>query len=36
VGSGSQNIRGINRTDWIPFDRSTYDACIDPVDYRPR
>jgi len=28
--------RGIEATDWIPFDRATYDACIDPRDYRPK
>jgi len=28
------NRRGINGTDWIRLDRGTYDACIDPVDYR--
>ena len=27
--------RGINRTDWCPIDRATYDACLDPLDYRP-
>ena len=27
--------RGINRTDWIPLDRHYYDACLDPLDYRP-
>ncbi|MCX5851076.1 MAG: NYN domain-containing protein [Deltaproteobacteria bacterium] len=27
--------RGINGTDWIRIDRATYDACIDPNDYRP-
>ncbi len=26
--------RGIERTDWIPIDKPTYDACIDPTDYR--
>ncbi len=26
--------RGIDRTDWCPIDRTTYDACIDPIDYR--
>ena len=31
-----RNHRGINGTDWIPLDRTAYDACIDPVDYRPR
>jgi len=30
------NRRGINSTDWIRIDRATYDACIDPNDYRPR
>lgn len=30
------NRRGINRTDWCPIDKSTYDACIDPRDYRPK
>jgi uncharacterized LabA/DUF88 family protein len=30
------NRRGINRTDWCPIDRSTYDGCIDPRDYRPK
>ncbi len=28
--------RGINGTDWIRIDRPTYDACIDPNDYRPK
>jgi uncharacterized LabA/DUF88 family protein len=32
----STNRRGINRTDWCPIDKATYDACIDPRDYRPR
>jgi uncharacterized LabA/DUF88 family protein len=31
---GVSNRRGINKTDWLSFDRSTYDACIDPRDYR--
>lgn len=30
----TRNRRGINRTDWIRIDRSNYDACIDPRDYR--
>ena len=30
------NRRGINLTDWCPIDRSTYDACLDPRDYRPK
>ncbi|HRT56009.1 MAG TPA: NYN domain-containing protein [Candidatus Paceibacterota bacterium] len=32
----SQNRRGINGTDWIKIDRATYDACLDPRDYRPK
>ena len=35
VGPTSRNRRGINGTDWIPFDKDTYDRCIDPRDYRP-
>jgi uncharacterized LabA/DUF88 family protein len=30
------NTRGINGTNWLPFDRVTYDACIDTRDYRPK
>lgn len=30
------NRRGVNGTDWITIDRATYDACLDPRDYRPR
>lgn len=32
----SRNARGINKTDWIRIDRATYDACLDPRDYRPK
>ncbi len=32
----SENRRGINGTEWIKIDRSTYDSCIDPRDYRPK
>jgi len=32
----SINRRGIDKTDWIRIDRATYDACIDPRDYRPK
>jgi len=32
----SRNRRGINHTDWIKVSRSTYDACLDPRDYRPK
>jgi uncharacterized LabA/DUF88 family protein len=34
--AGASNRRGINRTDWCPIDQATYDACIDPRDYRPK
>ena len=34
--SPATNRRGINKTDWIPIDRPTYDACLDPRDYRPK
>lgn len=27
--------RGIDKTDWFPFDKAFYDACLDPRDYRP-
>ena len=30
------NKRGVNSTDWIRIDRATYDACLDPHDYRPK
>lgn len=32
----SRNRRGINGTDWIKIDRSTYDSCLDTRDYRPK
>ena len=32
----SRNRRGIDKTDWLPVDRSTYDSCIDHRDYRPK
>ena len=28
--------RGIDKTDWIIIDKTTYNACIDPLDYRSR
>jgi hypothetical protein len=34
--STAANRGGINRTDWCPIDQGTYDACIDPRDYRPK
>jgi len=30
------NRRGINKTEWVRFDRAVYDACLDPRDYRPK
>ena len=30
------NRRGITGTDWIQIDRVSYDACLDPNDYRPK
>ena len=36
VSPAVSNPRGINRTDWVPIDRATYDACLDPNDYRPK
>jgi hypothetical protein len=28
VGEGTRNRRGVDRTDWIPIDRATYEACL--------
>lgn len=36
VSPTSRNRRGINNTDWIKIDQATYDACIDPKDYRKK
>ncbi len=30
----TKHRRGIEKTDWIRIDRSTYDACLDRRDYR--
>jgi uncharacterized LabA/DUF88 family protein len=35
-GPAATNHRGINNTDWCPIDKATYDACVDPRDYRPK
>ncbi len=35
MSPASRNRRGINKTDWIPIDRATYDSCLDRRDYRP-
>jgi uncharacterized LabA/DUF88 family protein len=34
VSPTSKNTRGINHSEWIKIDRATYDACLDPTDYR--
>ena len=31
---GPKAHRGIDGTDWVVIDKATYDACIDPRDYR--
>ena len=31
-----RRARGIDWTDWIRIDRATYDACLDPRDYRAK
>ena len=31
-----RNRRGIDRTDWIPIERTLYDQCIDRADYRAK
>ncbi|HSA33036.1 MAG TPA: NYN domain-containing protein [bacterium] len=33
-GPASRNRRGINGTDWIKIERTLYESCIDPNDYR--
>ena len=34
--SQQHKIRGIKGMDWIPIDKTTYDASVDPRDYRSR
>lgn len=34
ISPTKKDNRGINKTDWVKIDRQTYDACIDPNDYR--
>jgi uncharacterized LabA/DUF88 family protein len=36
ISPTTTNRRGINGSQWIQIDRSTYDACVDPKDYRPK
>jgi len=28
VGAGARNARGVEHTDWISIDRTTYEACL--------
>ena len=35
-GSRSQRGVGVPGTLWVPIDQATYDACLDPADYRPK
>ena len=32
----TRNRRGIDKIDWLRIDRTTYDACLDHWDYRPK
>ena len=34
--STASSRRGINKTQWIKLDQASYDACLDPRDYRPK
>ena len=34
VGPGTRNARGVERTDWIPIDRATYEACMETREAR--
>lgn len=34
ISPTADNRRGINGADWIPFDSTLYNSCIDPRDYR--
>jgi len=36
VSPASRNPRGVEKTDWIPIDRTLYDSALDPRDYRPK
>ena len=35
LGPGSLSRSGVLGTTWIAIDKTTYDACLDPTDYRP-
>ena len=34
VGGNATYDRGVPGTFWSPIDKATYDACLDPTDYR--
>ncbi|MCI0471715.1 MAG: NYN domain-containing protein [Candidatus Aminicenantes bacterium] len=34
VGNKVTSKIGIDKTDWIKIDKSTYDLCLDQIDYR--
>lgn len=36
VSPAYKNTRGVNNTDWVKIDRTLYDKCIDPTDYRKK
>ena len=36
AGPGSASTRGVPGTTWVEIDKTTYDSCLDPRDYRPR
>ena len=36
VGPCSASRRGVPGTTWVHIDKTTYDACFDPTDYRPK
>lgn len=35
AGPTATSSRGVDRTRWFRMDRTFYDACLDPRDYRP-
>lgn len=35
-GANASASRGINGTDWFRIDKTMYDSCLDPRDYRPK
>lgn len=35
ASESASSSRGIDKTEWFKFDKTFYDACVDPRDYRP-